>query len=310
LYKKIELPEQKRFSFTIFDDTDHATLENVKPIYDLLLELKIITTKSVWVLATKDINNPYYRSHTLENSEYLDFIRWLYGNGFEIALHNASMESSFREVTISAIERFKELLGFYPTIHVNHSSNKENLYWGQERLDLPILKLLMKFKGGSSDFVGHQPGSPFFWGDICQKHIRYVRNFVFREINLLRINPTLPYKDPNRPFVNYWFSSSEGGSVTSFNQLLSSKNQARLEREGGVCIVYTHFSNGFVEGGKIHPKSKALLIELSKRNGWFVPVTPLLDYLRSQQLSNTCSSYERMKMEFIWFFSKLFYGTS
>lgn len=307
---KLKFPENKQFAFTIFDDTDGSTVENVKPIYELLLQLGIITTKSVWVFPTDNIQNKFYYSQTLSDSEYLDFIRWLHKNGFEIALHNASMDSSVREVTVSAFERFKELLGFYPKIHVNHRSNRENLYWGYERLDLPILRFLIRFKRKPLEFVGHKPDSPYFWGDICQKHITYVRNFVFREINLLRINRTMPYRDPSRPFANYWFSSSEGGSVNSFNQLLSHRNQERLEREGGVCIVYTHFANGFVEDGNVHPKTKELLYELSKREGWFVPISTLLDYLRTQQPRETRSLYERLNMELRWFLSKLLYGTS
>ncbi len=295
--RKLKFPNQKRFAFTIFDDTDLATVENVKPIYDLLLELKIFTTKSVWVYPTNDIQNPYYHSQTLEYPEYLDFVRGLKRNGFEIAIHNASMESSRREVTISAIDRFKDLLGFYPNVHANHESNKENLYWGHERLNLPILKFLMKMKSHSSGSEGHKPGSPFFWGDVCKNHITYVRNFVFREINLLRINPTLPYKDPKRPFVNYWFSSSEGGNVKSFNQLISDRNQDRLEREGGVCIAYTHFTNGFIKGDKVNTTTKELLYKLSRRDGWFVPVSTLLDYLKNQGPGELPSLYELARME-------------
>ncbi|MFC1966400.1 hypothetical protein ACFLWI_05590 [Chloroflexota bacterium] len=306
----MDFPGGKKFAFTIFDDTDRATVENVKPVYDMLFDLGIFTTKSVWVFSSKNTQSLDWGSQTLEDIGYLEFIRSLSKKGVEIAFHNASMDSSKRETTITALEQFYKFLGFYPNVHTNHKSNKENLYWGQDRLDLWLLKFVMKCKRKSSDFVGHKLASPFFWGDICQNYITYVRNFVFREINLLRINPTLPYKDPNRSFVNYWFSSSEGGSVRSFNQLLSSKNQSKLERNGGVCIVYTHFANDFVENGNVNPKTKELLSELSKRDGWFVPVSTLLDYLRSKQVSETRSFNERVNMELRWFLNKLFYGTS
>ncbi len=308
--KRLTFPDNKRFAFSIFDDTDLSTVENVKPLYDLLLELEIFTTKSVWMFSKNDTHNPYYHSQTLEDPEYLDFVRRLKRNGFEIAFHNASMDSDVREITISAIERFKELLGVYPNIHVNHERNKENIYWGKERLNSLALRFIMMLLRKSSESFGHISGSPFFWGDVCQKHVTYVRNFIFREINLLRINPTLPYKDPKRKFVNYWFSSSEGGRVESFNQLISSKNQDSLEKECGVCIVYTHFANGFVKDGKVNKETKDLLFELSKRNGWFVPVTVLLDYLKTQQSSETRSLYEQFNMELRWFLTKLFYGTT
>ena len=44
------LPDGKRFAFTVFDDTDSATLENVRGVYALLAELGFRTTKSCWVV--------------------------------------------------------------------------------------------------------------------------------------------------------------------------------------------------------------------------------------------------------------------
>lgn len=45
--KEMEWLNGKSFAFTIIDDTDEATVANVKPIYDLLAELGIWTTKTV-----------------------------------------------------------------------------------------------------------------------------------------------------------------------------------------------------------------------------------------------------------------------
>ncbi len=42
-------PGGHKFAFSIFDDTDWATVENVKPVYDLLADLGMRTTKSVWM---------------------------------------------------------------------------------------------------------------------------------------------------------------------------------------------------------------------------------------------------------------------
>ncbi len=308
--KKVIYPEGKKFAFSIFDDTDHATVENVGPVYALLADLGLRTTKSVWVFPSENREGPYYHSETLSDPGYLDFIRELNRRGFEIAFHNASMDSSMRALTAAAIERFRDLLGSYPRIHVNHDGNKENLYWGLDRLDASPLRYLLRLKRKPSEFEGHDPGSPYFWGDLCRDRITYVRNFVFREINLLRVNPTMPYADPRRPYVPYWFSSCEGGSVGSFNELLSLKNQERLESEGGVCIVYTHFAKGFVEDGRVNAKTTELLERLSARKGWFVPVSELLDYLRMQQSVDTLAAPERIGMELKWFWSKLLHGTS
>jgi hypothetical protein len=310
----LEFPEGKKFAFTIFDDTDDATVENVRPVYELLLKLGMATTKSVWVLPARDSHDTGPRPHTFADRDYMDFIGWLIRNGFEIAFHNASSCSSKREDTISALENFREVVGYYPKAHANHESNKENIYWGFDRLDLPltkaVYKAIKKLAGGCPVSEGHRPGSPYFWGDVCRRRIRYVRNLVFREINLLRVNPTMPYSDPKRPFVKFWFSSCEGADVQSFNRLVSSGNQDRLEKEGGVCIMYTHFAYGFVESGRVNPKTEELLTELSRREGWFVPVSTLLDYLLARQSRETRPFYERVNMELRWFLSKLVHKTS
>ena len=305
-------PNGAKFAFSIFDDTDLATVEKVKPIYDLLYELGILTTKSVWVFPTTGVQTQL-AAQTLSTPQYLDFVRQLEDRGFEIAFHGARAQSSTKEITLSAIEKFRQLLGHYPNIHANHSLNRENLYWGSARLDCPLFKLLVRLgtKRPSDYFQGHRQDSPYFWGNLSLEHITYVRSFVFREINLLRINPTLPYRDPQRPFARYWFTSSEAADSKSFDRLLRLENQDRLEREGGVCIVYTHFgADGFVQGDQVNPWTKELLTALSERQGWFVPVTVLLDHLRTQQRSALLSPFERLRMETVWIAPKLIHGTT
>ena len=43
-------PDGHEFAFTIFDDTDWATVANAKPIHDLLAALGMRTTKIYWGL--------------------------------------------------------------------------------------------------------------------------------------------------------------------------------------------------------------------------------------------------------------------
>ena len=50
-HPQIQWPEGKKFAFTIFDDTDAATVANTSPVYALLRDLGFRTTKSVWPLA-------------------------------------------------------------------------------------------------------------------------------------------------------------------------------------------------------------------------------------------------------------------
>ena len=73
------------FNFTIIDDTDDATLENIKPVYDFLYEKKIFITKTVWVYPPRDKHS---KGDSLQRPEYLKYIKELSDKGFEIALHN------------------------------------------------------------------------------------------------------------------------------------------------------------------------------------------------------------------------------
>ena len=82
------------------------------------------------------------------------------------------------------------------------------------------------------------PGSSLFWGDLCQKCVSYMRNFVYYDINTLKCCPEMPYHDPERPFVRAWFASSDGARVPSFNERISEARQEQLEAEGGLCIMY------------------------------------------------------------------------
>ncbi len=304
-------PNGARFAFSIIDDTDESTTENVKPIYDLLCDLGIRTTKTVWVLPT---NNPKLRPNegeTLSNPDYLAFIRGLQDKGFEIAFHGARGGDSTRQEIIESLDKFRELIGYYPNIHINHCFNKDNLYWGVEKLNSLPLRLFYRLTSDNRRYYGHVPGSDFFWGDIAQERIKYSVNFSFHKINLLAVTPNMPYFDPKKPFVNAWFHTSDGGSQDSFNKLLSKENLDRLERERGVCLVYTHFGKGFCLNGEVNQATKERLQELASRNGWFVPANEILDFLSQGNSEHRRLSYvRRLFLELRWMFEKLVHGPS
>jgi len=302
---------QKKFAFTIVDDTDKATIENVKPIYDLLAELGIKTTKTVWPLAPSQKSN--FGGMTCQDEEYLKWLYSLRDEGFEIAFHGATDHTSGREDTERAIEFFHRLFGDEDFLYCAHSGQKESMYWGKYRLGgtrratYQFVTLHIR----NNHYKGHVEGDPLFWGDLCRKHIRYVRNFVFREINTFKICPEMPYHDPSRPYVNSWFASSDGADVCSFRKLMSEKNQDSLEKEGGLCIVYTHFAKGFCANGKLDPEFVRLMRSLSRRNGWFAPATTILDYLRGQPgwVRNINPSRIR-ELEWKWLLMKCLHGRS
>src|SRR3954468_16726619 len=126
-------PGNKRFAFTIYDDTDLSTVENVRPIYELLTGLGMRTTKSVWPLAT--VPEGRHGGSSLQDAEYLRFVLKLRDLGFEIALHNVRNHDSTRETIDAGLEEFRRLIGYYPRVHANHSRNRDNIYWGAARFN-------------------------------------------------------------------------------------------------------------------------------------------------------------------------------
>lgn len=302
-------PGNKSFAFSIFDDTDNSTVENIRPVYRLLRDLGFRTTKSVWPLAAAP--GARFGGSTLQDHAYLSYAQELQGEGFEIGLHNVRSGSAPRDIVQRGFEEFRARMGEYPRSHANHFDNFENIYWGSRRLNRTAARLAYNLGTGyrlNGHFQGDVPDSMYFWGDLCKTHIRFVRNFVFDEINLERINPTLPYHDERKPFVNFWFSSCEGGDVAKFCDMLREENQERLGAESGVCIMYTHFASGFAWQNSLDPTFVRLMRRLSKLNGWFVPVSDLLGFLQKEKPHHTIPAQELISMENRWIRYKIRVG--
>ncbi len=309
---RIPWPDGKTFAFSVFDDTDAGTVENLKPVYDHLLANGIRTTKSVWTLPGTE-PPAVVGGLTCDDPAYLKLLLELKKRGVEIGWHNATFHSSKREQTRRGLERFKELFGDYPRSMANHTICQEGIYWGENRVtgfNRAFYNLLTR-GAGKGWFRGHVEGDEFFWGDLCKAHIRYVRNFVFGEINTLKCCPWMPYSDASRPFANAFYASSEGGRIEPFVKTITEANQDRLEAEGGCCIMYTHFAKGFFRDGKLHARFQSLIERLGRKNGWFVPVTELLDYIaKARGGVHALTPSERAKLERRWLWHKIFVGTT
>lgn len=295
-------PGGARFAFTIFDDTDDATEANVAPVYDLLARLGMRTTKTVWPVACPEGSSKFFAGHTMEDPGYSDFIRRLAGQGFEIAFHGATMESSRRERIVAALDRFHDTFGGWPRSYANHAQNRENLYWGVGRVDFAPVRWFYGLTNREPRgwYQGHIEGSPWYWGDLLRQRIEYMRNLTYDEVNLLRINPSLPYRDPRRPLAPWWFSATDAEDAAAFNRILDEAGQDRLEAEGGVCIVATHLGKRFTKDGKVNPRTEQLLRRLAAKGGWFPPVSDLLDWLRQARGDGSLPAGEWRRMQVRW----------
>jgi hypothetical protein len=277
-------PNGARFAFTIFDDTDEATVANCAPVYRLLAAHGLRTTKSIWVYPSRG----RFAGESLLDPPYRDWILELAADGFEIGLHNVGDGSFTRAEILEGLERFREAFGTYPRTHSNHESNPDAMYWWDRRFEWPlswIYRLFYRARyGHPPSGRGEDPASAHFWGDAFKQHIVYARNLTFNGVNTLHDDPRMPYRVRSKErFSNLWFSSSDGHTVEEMTDLLSTANVDALEAAGGACIVYTHFSSGFVgAGGSVDPRFEERIDYLARKAGWFVPVGTLLDHLASQ----------------------------
>ncbi len=306
----IQWPDGKKFAFTVFDDPDGQSLATSERVYGFLSDQGFRTSKAIWTVGpVRQANSggdtcafEPFRRHAVSLQE----------RGFEIAYHLAAPHASTRDETIAALQRFHDYFGAPPSSMANHY-NREALYWGPDRLTglSRTAYRTAKLNFGRRQFTGHVEGDPYFWGDVCRSQITYCRNFVFREINSLRACPEMPYHDPLRPWVNFWFASTEGDQRPAFVSAIRESEQDRLEEEGGACIMYTHFGHGFVDGSDVHAQFRRLMTRLSKKDGWFVPVHVLLDYLRGRaRAGSVIQSPQRVRLEWKWLREKLIHGTS
>lgn len=305
-------PDGRRFAFTIFDDTDWATRAKVEPVYDLLGALGMRTTKSVWMFRGDGVATN--EGSTCEDGEYLNWLLALKRRGFEIGLHNVAPTTSSREWTERGLDRFRELFGSAPLVHCNHLGCRENIYWGAARLTgwrRPLYNALTRGRNGDNS-RGHLEGDALFWGDLCRARVSYVRNFVFDELDTLALCPQMPYHDPGKPYVNYWFASANGSSLRRFLENFTCERIDQLVAAGGLCIAYVHFAAGFAVDGAVAPEFKRRLEYIAAQGGWFATVSEVLDYLRAGAGPDErrISAKELRRLETSWLARKVVNGTS
>ncbi len=279
---EIVWPGGARFALSIIDDTDSATVATVRPIYDLLTDLGFRTTKTVWPLASA-AGTPL-AGDTLEDNEHRAWILELQRRGFEIAYHGASAAPSERPRSELALRRFREVLGHDVGVYASHAGQREAMYWGASRLSgLPAraFAAVNRLLDRDIRFYGEDDGSPYFWGDLCRAHVTYTRNFTFNDIDTLACDRRMPYHDPAKPYVRYWFSASNAPQGDAFCHLLGDANQDRLLASGGACLAYTHFAYGFVVDGRVRGDLVRSLERLRGLPGWFATTSEILDHLRT-----------------------------
>ena len=299
--RKIKWPNNKKFAFTIVDDTDGAFFDNISPVYDFLSQCGLLTTKTCWVFPPRD---DIFKGACLEDNAYLAYLQKLNKQGFEMAFHGAGSGGYNRNETLNALEFFKSSFGYYPKMHINHGNNIDNIYWGKKRF-VGIVKLIYSLREKGRHSEGDNIGSDYYWADFACKNIKYIRNRTFKHLNTLCDDSRLVYKEIGKQNSNYWFSSSDGMDLNSFLRLVSKSNIDKLEKHGGCAIIYTHFGYGFVKDGILDKKFKDAINYLSSKNGWFAPASDILDYVLEQKTYKPSYFYQFIH-DLKWLLQRIF----
>lgn len=286
-------PFGKAFAVSFVDDTDGATLEQITPVYRSLAEHGVRVTKTVWplpaVASSGWLPTDSCPADTLARRDYLEFCQNLQDQGNEIALHTASGGDNDRGRTEAAYEFFDQAFGRPPATNIMHGRNRENIYWGKDAfIGHPSLQRATRLYE-RQDFYGHVPGTRFYWGDICRSYTRYVRLFETRDLNTLSYDPATPYHDPNKPDVNWWFSSTyAAGDI--LHRTVTEDALRSLRAARGASILHVYAKSYSLPGPYGRPKWTFVLSPSFRRTletlasfqtGWYVPAVVLLDRLRA-----------------------------
>ncbi len=302
MVKNLPYPSNAKFAFTILDDTDDTTVKNGRPVYNLLNGLGYRTTKTVWSFDTpSDNQGPYFEGETLTSAEYMEWIHKLFSQNFEIAFHNATMGSSPRQDTIRALDMLNNEFDQQIRLHCNHGQNRENLHWGVDRYHSYLIRKALSFatkKNSNYGFEGNNPHSPYFWSDIADRRLSYMRAFTYNKLNGAQIPPGRPYLDTSKQKNILFFNTSDAPDVFAFNKLVNPASIDKLHEQNGWCIISTHLGKGFFNDNTINAEFKNTMEYMASLPGWFVPVSQLLDFLRSNLDGTEISPISRTHMEY------------
>lgn len=295
-------PSGAEFAFTILDDTDDTTVTNGRPVYDFLNELGMRTTKTVWAFDTPPENRgPYFAGETLSSPEYLEWIHELVNKNFEIAFHNATMGTSTRKDTIRALDLIEAEFGHKIRLHCNHGQNLENLHWGADRYSSNIIRTAFSFAEKFRSyprFEGNNPESPYYWSDVADERLTYMRAFAFRRLDGRDTPPGRPYLDLKKQNNILFFNTADAPDVSAFNNLVHRDSINKLRKKNGWAIISTHLGKGFYQDNKLNLEFKENMEYLASLPGHFIPVSQLLDFLRNETGGSEISKLERVNMEY------------
>lgn len=282
--KILRWPYPYKFAFGITDDPDQSTTDRVRNIYDFCESLGIYPTRGTWIFPPRRRCGQVRQGLpdfgvSLEDEEYREWCLGYQARGGEIGLHSVSSGDNTRDEVAGGLERFEKVFGCKPKTVFFHKHNAENMYWGESfsnnRFQRFLVRTLVPTK--REIYLGHDPKSEYFCGDLMRDCVRYTRLFRTRNINVLAKNPNMPFHLIETPLVRFWFSAS--AQDIEVCEKISESSLSRVSRNDGLVLIYAHMAEKFVsDSGDIHPIAKRALECVGNREDcWKVGVSQILD---------------------------------
>jgi len=331
-------PDGYSFGFTIVHDADNSSSKRLEPLFSVFDEFDIkvsLTAFAFWPEETKQkkswIENKdnYLGPVPLEVEDECDFYKKLSNSGHEVGLHTASDKTDTREKTIKAFEFFFEKFGHYPKIYVEHRDS-DNLECLQKEGNNPdseyyIVDVLNKYGSwnwiigpsglpyeGKGDYFNVLSKVPKIFNDHLIKLWGTLKQFIKNKCwDPKAGDEYLEIMNMDSPFDTYVLKKygivkgfrrsgkRENSSGDGFLVWYSKKNIDKLEKNGGLALVYTHMNTKWLnsEKSKMREDIKNRLEYIKNKNVWLAPAGVMLDRLRDQ--SNIHLSYSERWLKVI-----------
>ena len=234
-------PHPFRAGFCITDDTDTATLASVRAVYDVLADHGVFATKTVWAFPPEEpcgipaLPASIQRGVTLADANYRRYCTELGQRGFELALHGASAGNNRRASVERGFALLDQLAPASP-VYICHAKNADNPYWQEKVVARGPLRSLLALYARGHQCSGEDPASPYFWGDLCRRRVRYIRLMRTRNLDTLAADPAMPYFECEKPLVNGWFTATK----RSFRDATAAAALDALESHWGLTVLYQY----------------------------------------------------------------------
>ena len=297
---KIVWPEGKQFAFTVFDDADWETLENVGGVYSLLADCGLRTTKSCWVVRG-DPDKGYAGGANRRRRRPLAMAAATCSRRDSRSAGTARTWHSLprRELTgrrWRSSPSFSAIIPSRPRI----TPVDEAIYWGSDRLTgfHSFLYNLLTALSQQPASIAATSKATNTSGATCagrRSSISAISSFrtstrcgaarSCRTTTRTGRTSTIGLPRPTAPRCSDLIAASPSGSRTSWR------------RRGAPASCTPTSPTVSPRGGKVDPQFEQLVRRLAAKNGWFVPVTTLLDYLLSVRRRHEITPVERRRLE-------------